>query len=163
MQTQRVIGPPSTSGGVNDAEKIYISIQNVDSDTITTGRGVRMVGGAAAEVISTDGAQAVKLTADSQMPQFVGIAVQDIPSNGYGLVQAWGFVKSVLLSAEADKTVGVTGIANSFLKAGAQAGSFTSTQTAQALSTFAYKYVQAFTTTNISGGLNYTRAFVRAI
>jgi hypothetical protein len=146
-----------------DAEKVFVVITNVDADTITTGMGVRYVGGAAAEVVSTNGANAVKIAADTAMPQFAGIAGQDIASNGAGLVQAFGYVDSILLSAEADKTVGVTGTANSFLKVGAVAGSFTSTQTAQALSTFAFKYVQAWTTTNISGGLNYAGGFVRAI
>lgn len=159
MQTQRV--------NRTDAEKVYLVVKNVDADSITTGMGVRLIGGAAAEIVSTDGINAIKhaagATGDATMPQFVGIAVEDIASNGYGRVQAWGIVNSVLLSAEANKTVGVTGIANSFLKAGAVAGSFTSTRTAQALSTQAYKYVQALTTTNISGGLNYTKAYVRAL
>jgi hypothetical protein len=154
MQIQRV--------NRTDAEKVYIVIKNVSGATITTGLGARLVGGAAAEVVSTDGIQAVTST-DDAMVQFAGIAVEDIADNGYGRVQAWGIVNSVLLSAEADKTVGVTGIANSFLKAGAAAGSFTSTQTAQALSTMGYKYVQCLTTTNISGGLNYCKAFVRAL
>jgi len=146
-----------------DAEKVFVVITNADADTITTGMGVRYVGGAAAEVVSTNGANAVKVAADAAMPQFAGIANQDIASNGAGLVQAFGYVNSILLSAEANKTVGVTGIANSFLKVGAVAGSFTSTQTAQALSTFAGKFVQAWTTANISGGLNYAAGFVRAI
>lgn len=155
MQTQRV--------NRTDAEKVYLVVKNVDADSITTGMGVRLIGGAAAEIVSTDGISAIKIAADATMPQFAGIAVEDIASNGYGRVQAWGIVNSVLLSAEANKTVGVTGIATSFLKVGAVAGSFTSVKTPQSLSTFAYKYIQALTTTNISGGLNYTKAYVRAL
>ncbi len=146
-----------------DAEKVFIVCHNVDADSITTGMGVRFCGGAAAEIVSTDGSCVIKLEADASMANFAGIANQDIPADGYGRIQSWGYVDSVLLSAEADKTVGCTGITNSFLKKGAVAGSFTSTQTPQALSTFAYKYVQALNTTNISGGLNYAKGFVRAI
>lgn len=155
MQTQRV--------NRTDAEKVYLVVKNVDADSITTGMGVRLIGGIAAEIVSTDGISAIKFEADGSAAQFAGIAIEDIASNGYGRVQAWGYVNSVLLSAEADKTVGVTGIALSFLKKGAVAGSFTSTLTPQASSTMMYKYVQALTTTNISGGLNYTKAFVRAL
>lgn len=151
--------------GVNrtDAEKIYINYHNVDADSVTTGMGIRYVGGAAAEIVSTDGNACIKVAADAVMPNFAGIAIQDVPADGYGQAQAFGYVDSILLSAEANKTVGVTGIANSFLKVGAVAGSFTSTQTPQALSTFAFKTLQAFTTTNISGGLNYAAGFVRAL
>lgn len=146
-----------------DAEVININYHNVDADSVTTGMGIRYVGAAAAEIASTDGVSCIKVAADAVMPNFAGIAIQDVPADGYGQARAFGHVNSVLISAEADKTVGVTGIANSFLKVGAVAGSFTSTQTAQALSTFAYKTVQCLTTTNISGGLNYCQGFVRAI
>lgn len=155
MQSQRV--------NRTDPEKVYTVVKNVDADSITTGMGVRFIGAAAAEIVSTDGINVVKLEADASMAQFGGIAVEDIASNGYGRVQVWGIVNSVLLSAEANKTVGVTGIATSFLKKGAVAGSFTSVKTPQSLSSFGYKYVQALTTTNISGGLNYTKAYVRAL
>ena len=146
-----------------DAEKVFLICHNQDGDSITTGMGARFLGGIAAEIVSTNGSKVIKVDADSSMPQFAGIADQDIPTDGYGRIQAFGYVDSVLLSAEADKTVGVTGIANSFLKAGAVNGSFTSTQVVGALSTFAYKTVQAWTTTNISGGLNYASGFVRAL
>lgn len=153
MQIQRV--------NRTDAEKVYIVIKNVSGGTITTGMGARFVGGAAAEIVSTDGIQAVK-SADAAMTMFAGIAVEDIADNDYGRVQAYGYT-SVLLSAEANKTVGVTGITNSFLKAGGLSGSFTSTQTEVGLTTFGYKYVQCLTTTNISGGMPLCSGFVRAI
>ena len=147
----------------SDAEKIKLSFHNVDADSVTTGMGVRWVGGAAGEIVSADGISGVKITADSQMPNFAGIAEQDIPTDGYGLLVAWGYVNSILLSAEANKTIGITGINTSFLKVGAMAGSFTSTLAPEALSTFASRYVQNFVTTNISGGLNYAKGFVRGM
>ena len=144
-----------------DAEKVYVVAQNVNATTATTGFGLRVVGGAAAEIVSTDGVQAV-FSGDATMANFIGLAAADIAVNAYGRVQSYG-IASVAFSAEADKTVGVTGIAGSFLKAGAVAGTWTSTLTPQALSTFVYKYVSAITTTNISGGLPVGSAFVRAL
>lgn len=144
-----------------DDEKVYVVGKNVSGTTATTGFAMRYVGGAAAEIVST-GAGAVVFAADANMAQLAGIAVEDIAVNAYGRLQAHGLV-SVAYSAEANKTVGVTGIAGSFLKGGAVAGTFTSTKTPQSLSTFAYKYVQALTTVNISGGVPLGTAFVRAI
>lgn len=146
-----------------DAEKIFINIHNVEGNTATTGLGIRYVGGAAAEIVSTDGVQTVLLNADSAMSQLAGIATRDIPDDGFGQIQSWGFVDSILISAEADKTVGVTGIENSFLKKGGTIGSFTSTQTPEGMSTFAFKHIQAWTTVDISGGLNYCSGFIRAV
>lgn len=156
MQTQRV--------NREDAEKIFLVVHNVSGATATTGLGMRLVGGTGAQAAtSTDGIQSVLLDADGYMPLLLGVTVEDIADDGYGRVQAYGYVDSVLLSAEANKTVGVVALNETFLKKGGTAGSFTSTQTPQALSTFAYKYVQALTTTNISGGLNYCSGFVRAV
>lgn len=153
MQLQRV--------NRTDAEKVFIIVKNGDVDSITTGFGVRHVGGAAAEIVSTDGVTAVK---SGLSPQFIGIASQDIAPNGFGLVQSWGYVNSVAYSSEANKTVGVTGIANSFLKAGAVTGSWTSTQAPEAISTGTFKYVQAWTTANISSGpFSYGSGYVRAL
>jgi hypothetical protein len=145
-----------------DAEKIFLICHNVNGATATTGRGQRFVGGTPAEIASADGTQVVH-SADAAMASFAGIADQDIPDDGYGRVQAWGFVDSIELSAEANKTVAPVAIGTSFLKGGAVAGTFTSTQTAQALSTMAYKYVSVLNTVNISGGLVYAKGFVRAI
>ncbi len=155
MQTQRV--------NRTDAEKIFLVVKNVDVDSMTTGYGVRFVGGAAAEIVSTDGIQAVKMSALS--PQFAGIAIQDIVSNGFGLVQAYGYVNSIAYSVVATSlTTGVTGIAGSFLKMGAVAGTFFSGQVPEALSTSAYKYAQALTTVNMSNALPpFGSGFVRAI
>lgn len=153
MQTQRV--------NRTDAEKIFAVVKNVDADSITTGFAARIVGGAAAEIVSTDGVNAVKATALTS--QFAGIAAEDIASNGYGRVQVWGYVNSIAYSFEANKTVGVTGNALSFLKVSAAPGLMTSTQVPEALSTAQHKFVQAFTTVNISGGVPTGSGFVRAL
>ena len=145
-----------------DAEKVYVVVKNLNATTATTGFGMRIVGGAAAEIVSTDGVGAV-FSADAAMAQFAGIAAEDIAVNGYGRVQAYGYVNSIAYSAIADTTVGVTGIAGSFLKAGGVAGTWVSAQTPQALSTYAYKYVQAWTTVNVSSGVPYGSGFVRAL
>ena len=145
------------------AEKIFLILTNGGAATITTGFGTRYLGALAAEVVSTDGAQVIPLDADSAMCQFSGIADQDIASLGAGRVQAWGYVNSIAYSAEADKTVGLLARASTFLKKGLVNGTFTSTQAAEGLSTFAYKYIQAMTTINISGGVPYGSGFVRAL
>lgn len=145
-----------------DAEKVYIVLQNVNADTATTGLGLRYVGGAAAEIVSTDGIQAVFQT-DATMAQFAGIAASDIAVNAYGRVQAYGYVNSIAYSAIANVTVGVTGIAGSFLKTGGLAGSWVSAQVPQANSTFMFKYVQAWTTVGSATVLGYGSGFVRAI
>jgi hypothetical protein len=147
-----------------DAEKIFINVHNTEAVTATTGRGLSFVGGTGAmAATSTDGISVVMTSGDGMMCMLAGIASQDIPADGYGLAQAWGFVNSIELSAEADKTVGVVALIETFLKKGGVSGTFTSVQTPQALSTFAYRYVQALNTTNISGGLVYAKGFIRAL
>lgn len=145
------------------AEKIFLILTNGGAATITTGFGTRYLGALAAEVVSTDGAQVIPVDADTAMCQFAGIADQDIASLGVGRVQAWGYVNSIAYSAEADKTVSVFARLGTILKKGAVNGTFTSALAQETLSTFAYKYVQAMTTVNISGGVPYGSGFVRAL
>lgn len=114
-----------------EAEKVFTVIRNVNADSITTGMGARYVGGAPAENVSADGIQCVKTTsADPNMIQFAGIAVQDIPADGYGLVQNYGVVDSVMLShVGTSVTIGTFGGINScVLKPGGADGTFTSAQ-----------------------------------
>lgn len=76
------------------SDKVFISVQNVDAATITTGYpvGYQLVN-------SNDGVNAVKATTSgTTAPGFVGVAVRDIAVNDYGLVQIAGFVNSILLS-----------------------------------------------------------------
>lgn len=157
MQIQRV--------NRTTAEVVYNVIQNVEASSITTGYSARYVGGAAAEIVSTDGVQAVMLDAESTWANFAGIAVQDIPSNGYGRVQVWGYNGSVGFSNVVTSiTIGVTGVANSFTQ-WAVKGLLTSALTPQALSTHAGKYVQVLTTVGLSTATNvsviYGAGFIR--
>lgn len=136
-----------------DAEKILLVVRNVDgSGSLTTGTGVALVVAGA----SVDGLNAVKLTA-ATIRGFAGIAAQDIPINGYGLVTTSGLANSVLLS-----NVGtfVTITAGDTLKPGAVAGTFFSSITDAAMSTVLYKYVVAVDTATISAAA-YTRGIVR--
>lgn len=78
-------------------EKAFMTVKNVEASSITTGMatGIKVATGA-----SFDGTQAVMMRSGTagDLPGFVGIAVQDIASNAFGLIQAFGFCASVLLS-----------------------------------------------------------------
>lgn len=76
------------------AEKVFISVKNVEGATITVGLPVAYALGAA----SNNGINAVVANAAADYPGFIGIAVRDIPNNEYGRVQISGFVSSILLS-----------------------------------------------------------------
>ncbi len=82
-------------GTVNrdQAEKVYISVKNMEGATITTGLPVGYALGT-----SMDGVGAVICNAAGDKPGFLGIAVKDIPNNEYGRIQIAGYVASVLLS-----------------------------------------------------------------
>lgn len=75
------------------AEKVYVSIKNVEGATITTGLPVAYVLGT-----SNDGINAVIANAAADFPGFIGVAVKDIANNDYGQVQIAGFVNSILIS-----------------------------------------------------------------
>ena len=150
----------------DQAEKIFISIKNVDADSITTGMGVRFVGGnAAAEIVSTDGINCVKLLTYALQAQMAGISKGDIPSNGYGLVQAYGYCDSIAVSIITNTTIGVSGSAASQLYPGAVAGTFISTlpvgNTVLSLDITPRCQVTAWTTAGLSDG--YCAGFVRAL
>lgn len=78
----------------DQSEKIYVSVQNVEGATITTGLPVsaKVTGN------SLDGVAVVIANAAGDYPGFLGVAVKDIPNNDYGLVQIGGFVNSILIS-----------------------------------------------------------------
>lgn len=78
----------------DQSEKIFVSVQNVEGATITTGLPVSLKTAAA----SIDGVQAVIANAAGDFPGFYGVAVKDIANNDYGLIQIGGFVASVLIS-----------------------------------------------------------------
>jgi len=151
-----------------EAEKVFTVIRNVNADSITTGMGARYVGGAPAENISADGIQAVKTVAadDPNMVQFAGIASLDIPADGYGLVQNFGVVDSVMLShVGTSVTVGTFGGINScILQPGGKAGTFSSAAAATWTSIVPispmYHRVMIWQTQSISGAAS-AKGFIR--
>ena len=155
MQIQRV--------NRTDAEKVYINAINVEGTSITTGMGVRYVGGVAGEQVSNTGAQVIRVAAaGAQMSQFAGIAAEDIGSLGAGRFQVWGYVNSIMFSANGSSiTVGVVDNTEHFLDIGIT-GAFTSTKVAASLSTDCFKFVQVWDTVNVST-TEWGVGFVRAI
>lgn len=145
----------------DNPEKILINVKNVDGGgSITTGMGVCLAQAAA----SADGFSAIKQQGSSFQNTFCGVALQDIPINGYGLVTAWGFAASVLISQSVGSFTITSG--DNLISAGAtQAGAFTSVVTAQALSTQLYKWVIAAGSLvdTISNPRPYISGIVRAI
>lgn len=122
-----------------DAERIQIMVKNVDGGgSITTGLGANLVLAGA----SIDGLSAIRSTAGTWLG-FVGVATQDIPINGFGLVTSWGQVNSVQFSHVGTS---ITITAGDTLIPGAVAGTFFSVVTPQAVSTLYYKVVVAATT-----------------
>ena len=145
-------------------DKVYTTIRNVDGDSITAGLCARYLGGLDTEVVSADGISAIKLDADSKWQFFAGVAITDIASDEYGIVQSWGYSENVSISAEANKTIGPEGgPAGTYLKKGAVAGTlFSAGSTFQALSTQFYRYVQIWDTVNASGGIPHATCWIRA-
>ncbi len=138
-----------------DAERIEIVIKNVDgSGSMTTGMGVALVGAGA----SVDGVSATK-SAGASMRTFAGVARQDIPINGFGLVTAWGLANSVLLSHVGTS---ITVTAGDTLKPGGVAGTFFSSLAAEAFSTLLYRYVVGCDSITVSGPA-YVRGIVKAL
>lgn len=147
-----------------EPERVLINVKNVEAASITTGMGVALCGGLVGAAASADGVNALNVgTAVGLNGSFVGVAKNDIASNAYGLVVAWG-VASVLLSQETDKTVGCQTAASYIVPKSAHLlGSFASAVLPETLSTFLFKYVINQVTTNISGTLPYTQGFVRCL
>lgn len=142
-----------------DPERIQIMVKNVDGGgSITTGLGVATpISGA-----SLDGISVVKATG-TLARGFLGVAVQDIAINGFGLVTAWGQVNSVQIS---NVGTSITITAGDQLLAGAVAGTFFSVITPQATSTQYYRFVVANTTVvgDLSNlNLSFVQGFVRAL
>lgn len=138
-----------------DPERIQISVKNVDGGgSITTGFGAMLVTAGA----SIDGISAVKSTG-AGVKGFVGVSVQDIAINSYGLVTAWGYVASVQLSNVGSS---ITVTAGDTLIHGAVAGTFFSSVVAQTMSTLLYKYVIGATTVPVDIS-NLNQSFVSGI
>lgn len=140
----------------NDAEKVFVLIKNVDGGgSITTGMGAQLTQLAA----SFDGISSVK-SAGALYNGFLGVAVQDIAINAYGLVQNYGFVNSVAISGVGTSLSIQVG---NYLIPGAAAGTFFSSLTDQALSTLLYRFQINAVATMVSANPSYTSAFIKAL
>ena len=143
-------------------DKVYTTIRNVDGDSITAGMCARYLGGVDTEV-SADGISAIKLDSNAAWQYFAGVAITDIASDEYGIVQSWGYSENVTMSAEANKTIGTETAAGTYLRKGALAGTLASSgSTMHALSAQFYRYVQIWDTVNISGGVPQGTCWIRA-
>ena len=143
-------------------DKVYTTIRNVDGDSITAGMCARYLGGVDTEV-SADGISAIKLDSNAAWQYFAGVAITDIASDEYGIVQSWGYSENVTMSAEANKTIGTETAAGTYLRKGALAGTLASSgSTMHALSAQFYRYVQVWDTINISGGVPQGTCWIRA-
>jgi len=143
-------------------DKVYTTIRNVDGDSITAGLCARYLGGIDTEV-SADGISAIKLDSNAAWQYFAGVAITDIASDEYGIVQSWGYSENVTMSAEANKTIGTETAAGTYLRKGALAGTLASSgSTMHALSAQFYRYVQIWDTVNISGGVPQGTCWIRA-
>ena len=143
-------------------DKVYTTIRNVDGDSITAGLCARYLGGIDTEV-SADGISAIKLDSNAAWQYFAGVAITDIASDEYGIVQSWGYNENVTMSAEANKTIGTETAAGTYLRKGALAGTLASSgSTMHALSAQFYRYVQVWDTINISGGVPQGTCWIRA-
>jgi len=162
MQTQHI--------NREDTEKIFMVVHNVEATSITRGQGASYVGMALAQV-SNDGHSVVRSTTDTSMMDFAGIAQQDIVADGFGLVQAWGFVDSIMCSHRAgNTTIDVADFTEAYLIPSATLpGTFTSTNPDLGLSRVAIiggAKVQIWETVGLSmanGTPIFGKGFVRAI
>lgn len=145
----------------DDAERVLLIVRNVDGGgSITTGMGAALVATAA----SGNGINAVRTTATAgNAGNFCGVALNDIPINGYGLVTAWGYAASVAISQSVGSWTITSG--DILIQSATAAGTFTSVVTNAALSTAMYKYVVAVGTLSdtISNPRVYTSGIVRAL
>lgn len=139
-----------------DAEKVFILIKNVDGGgSITTGMGAQLTQLAA----SFDGISSVRSVA-AAYNGFMGVAVQDIAINAFGLVQNWGYCSSVQISGVGTS---ITVTAGDYLKPSTVVGTFFSSLTDQAVSTLLYRYAIVATTQTVSANPVWTSAFLRAL
>lgn len=89
-------------------ERAFLTVKSVEATSITTGMAVGLIIGTTA---SFDGTSAVRMASGTaaNLPGFLGVAVRDIPTNQYGLIQCFGNISSVLLSNVATSVTIATG------------------------------------------------------
>lgn len=141
-------------------ERGFLTIKNVEATSITTGQGVALRIGTSASFDGTSAVRATSATA-ADLPGFLGVAVQDIPSNGFGLVQCFGNCASVLIS---NQTTSITINTGDPLIPSPLAGAFASAVPSYAASGFGWVIASNVpsNTTSQAAPL-YASGFVRAI
>jgi len=83
----------------NDAEKVFLEVQNVSGSTATAGYALVLDVGA-----NVDGVRVTQASA-TDVQAFVGVANADIANNAYGLVQCYGYRSSVRIYSSAGSSV----------------------------------------------------------
>lgn len=137
----------------NDGERIVQSVKNGGAATISKGMLVAyIVAGASVDGIS------VLTAANTSTKGWLGIAEQDIPSNGYGLVCTRGLTASVMLS---NVGTSITITAGDTLRNSPVAGMMFSSITDAAMTNLFYRYVISVDTATVSA-ISYVRGIVRA-
>lgn len=78
-------------------ERAFMTVKNSVNASITLGQGVAL---AISGTVSFDGSQVVLAASGTaaNLPGFLGVAAQTIPTTQYGLIQVFGNALSVLLS-----------------------------------------------------------------
>lgn len=131
-------------------ERVYGTYKNVEASSITNGYLAALRLGTSA---SFDGTQVVRAaggnTAD--LPGFIGVAAQDIVSNGYGLIQLYGSCASVFLSGT---TTSLTINVGDPLVPGALAGGAFSLAPTYVASGFAYVIASNVSNASITGWIS---------
>lgn len=141
-------------------ERAFITVKNTEATSITTGMAVALMIGTTA---SFDGTQAVRPASGTaaNLPGFLGVAVQDIAANAFGLVQIFGNCASVLLSNVATSVTIATGDP---LIPSPSAGAFSSAVPSYAASGFGWVIASNVPTNTLSVAAPlYCSGFVRAI
>lgn len=120
-------------------EKVFVTVKNVDTASITTGYGVMLAIGTGA---SFDGIQAVNCisTGAQSLYGFLGVAVKDIAVNAFGLVQTYGNCLSVLYS---NVGTSITIGAGNPLTPSSVAGAFSSVTGAATMAASAFGFIIA--------------------
>lgn len=141
-------------------ERAFVTVKNVEATSITLGMGVALCIGTAASWDGTNAVRAASGTA-ANLPGFLGVAAQDIPSNGFGIVQIFGACASVLLS---NVGTSITIASGDPLIPGAGAGTFNSAAPTYAASGFGWVIASNVPANTLSVAAPlYCSGFVRAI
>lgn len=143
-------------------ERVFMTVKCVEASSLTTGYAAAIK---IATTASFDGTQAVMTRSGTagDLPGWVGIAVQDIPSNGFGLVQVFGNCVSVLYS---QMNTSITFTAGDPLTPSALAGALSSVLGAPTYAGSAFNWVICSnppTNTLSQAGPLYGSGFIRCL